>query len=155
MHNHAYNSLSGAFCYSKAGLAEGTNSATIKTAAPNGAGVDYAINGLFYHLADADNIAITAAAVQADLTTCLYLVQVNAAGTVSTVKGTEVLTADLVNGKKGLHWPQPTAGNCPIGAFKIVTSGATYTAGTTDNGAANITDTYYDFPAVPAYTLSS
>ena len=85
----------GTLCLSKAGLAEGTNANTIKTAAPNGAGVDYVINGVLYHLTDADNIAMTALAQQAELTTCIYLVCVNAAGDVSIVKGTEVTTADI------------------------------------------------------------
>ena len=50
---------SGTLCLSKAGLAEGTNAATIKTAAPNGAGIDYAIEGILYHKADGDNVAMT------------------------------------------------------------------------------------------------
>jgi hypothetical protein len=132
-------------CYSKAGLAEGTNAATIKTAAPNGAGTDYAINGLAYHHADTDNIAMNALAIQADLTTCLYLVQITSAGVVSLKKGVEVLTADLAAGNKVLHWPLPDANNCPIGAIKVATSATTFTSGTTDLSAAGVTATYYDF----------
>lgn len=155
MNNLGYNSITQSLCLSKAGLAEGTNANTIKIAAPNGAGVDYIINGLFYHKADADNIAMTAADAQADLTTCLYLVQLDTDGNVTTVKGEEVLTAKLLAGAVGLHWPQPTAGKCPIGAIKVVNSGGTFTAASTDLGAGTVTDTYYDFPAIPGYTLSS
>ena len=36
----------GTVCVTKAGLAEGTNTATLKMAAPNGLGVEYAIGGL-------------------------------------------------------------------------------------------------------------
>lgn len=144
-------------CYSKAGLAEGTNANTIKTAAPNGAGIDYAIEGIAYHKADTDNIAMTAHAVQAVSTSCLYLVQINAAGTVSTKKGNEVLTADITAGRKNLQWPVPDADNCPIGAVRVDTnSSTTFTAGSTDLGAAGITDTYYDFiGGLPAYPITS
>lgn len=132
--------------FSRAGLAEGTNAATILIAAPNGAGIDYAIDGLGYHKADVDNIAVTAHAQQAVSTKCLYLVQVDSAGTVSTVKGDEVLTADLTAGTKVLHWPRPDNDRCPIGAYKVETDAATtFTNGTTDLGAAGITDTYYNF----------
>lgn len=147
----------GTFCLAKAGLAEGTNSATIKTAAPNGAGVDFCIDGVLYHHADTDNISVTAATAQADLTTCLYLVCASAAATptITVVKGTEQITASLTAGKVALEWPIPTAGTCPIGAFKVVNSGGTYTAGTTDLGAGTVTDTYYDLLAVPPAPLSS
>lgn len=133
-------------CFSRAGLAEGTNAATIQIAAPNGAGIDYAIDGIAYHKADTDNIAVTAHAVQAVSTKCLYLVQINAAGTVSTKKGTEVLTADLTAGVAVLQWPELDDDNCAIGGYKVETNGSTtFTNGTTDLGAAGITDVYYNF----------
>lgn len=133
-------------CFAKAGLAEGTNANTIKINAPNGAGIDFAINGIAYHKADTDNIAVTAHSVQAVSTKCLYLVQIDSSGTVSTKKGTEVLTADLTAGTTVLQWPTPDANKCPIGAYKIETDGSTtFTNNTTDLGAAGITDTYYDF----------
>jgi len=147
----------GTVCLSKAGLAEGTNSATIKTVAPNGAGVDFAIDGVLYPYADTDNIAVTAATAQADLTSCLYLVCASAAASpaITVVKGTEVLTASLTSGDDVLEWPEPTAGTCPIGGFKVVNSGGTFTAGTTDLGAGTVTDTYYDFFLVPPAPLTS
>jgi hypothetical protein len=149
-------SITGTLCFSKAGLAEGTNANTIKLAAPNGAGVDYLIDGLFYHKADTDNIALTVCAPQADLTTCLYLVQLNTNGDVSIVKGTDHPTHKLADGGSGsLAWPKPTVGCCPIGAFKVVNVGGTFTTGTTDLGAATVTDTYYDFPAIPGYQLAT
>ena len=138
----------GTICLSKAGLAVGSAGATVDIAAPNGAGVDFAIDGILYHKVDTANNAITAAAVQAVSSSCLYLVQINAAGTVSVVKGTAVLTANV--GNTPLFWPDPSANNCPIGGFRIDTDSThTYTAGTTENGAAGITDTYYDFFAIP------
>jgi hypothetical protein len=130
--------------FSKAGLAEGTNSATIAIAAPNGAGVDYAVNGIAYHKADTDNIAMTALPVQAVSTTCLYLVQI-AGGTVSIVKGNEVLTANL-GIENNCQIPMPDENNCPLGYIKVETNDSTtFTSGTTDLGAAGITDTYVDF----------
>lgn len=144
-------------CYSKAGLAEGTNANTIKTNAPNGAGTDYAINGFAYHKADTDNIAVTAHAQQAALTKCIYLVQINSAGTVSTKKGTEELTADLTAGKRVLHWPEPDADCCAIGAYKVaLANAATYTNGSTDHSATDVTVTYYDFAGgLPVEPLTS
>ncbi len=143
-------------CLSKAGLAEGTNANTFKVAAPNGAGVDFVIDGIAYHYADTDNIAMTAAAAQADLTTCLYLVCISSGGTVTTVKGTEVLTADLTAGKEVLVWPDRTAGTCPVGAIKVTNSGGTFTAGSTDLGAGTVTDVYYDFAmGMPTRPLTS
>lgn len=143
-------------CLSKAGLAEGTNANTFKIAAPNGAGIDFVIAGLAYHKADTDNINMTAAAAQADLTTCLYLVCIDADGTVSTVKGTEELTADLSAGTAVLHWPTPTANTCPIGAIKVKNIAGTFTAGSTDLGAGTVTDVYYDFAlGMPTAPLAS
>lgn len=144
-------------CFSKAGLAEGTTAAKFKTAAPNGAGIDYAIDGVAYHKADTDDLSLTAAAVQAVSTKCLYLIQIDSAGALSSVKGVEELTADLTNGKRVLHWPEPAEDKCPIGAIKVETDGSTtFTANTTDLGAAGITDTYYDFAGgMPSAPLTS
>lgn len=128
--------------FGKAGLAEGTNAATIQIATA----IAYAIRGLAYSKAVTDNIAVTAHAQQAVSTKCLYLVQIDKTGAVSTKKGDEVATADLTAGIKALHWPAPDKDKCPIGAYKVETDGATtFTNGTTDLGAAGITDTYYDF----------
>ncbi len=146
----------GTFCLSKAGLAEGTNVATFKTAAPNGAGIDYCIDGLLYHKADGDNIAMNALATQAALTTCLYLVQINSAGNFTLKKGDEVLNADLSAGNAVLHWPLPDASNAAVSYIKIaLANAATFTCGTTDLGAADVTDTYYDVFAPPVRPLTS
>lgn len=146
-------------CLSKAGLAIGDGAKTGPAlAAPNGAGTDFAINGLAYHKADAITvIPFVAGTVVGLLSKCLFLVQINAAGTVSFVQGTQRTTADLAAGKEVLHWPQPTAGNCPIGAVKITTaSSATFTPGTTALDAANVTATYYDFAGgMPTAPLTS
>lgn len=146
----------GTVCLSKAGIKIGNSDAKdLDIAAPNGAGVDYAINGIAYHKADAADIAITAATAQAELTSCLYLVCLNSSGTLSTVKGTEVTTADI-GVTKVLDWPSPAANTCPIAAVRVDTAeGYTFTAGTTNFSATGITDTYYDLFAVPDQPLRS
>lgn len=124
---------------SKAGIAEGTNAATIAIAAPNGAGVDYMINGVLYHKADGDNIAMTAATAQAAETFAKYLVSLNAAGTVTITKGADAATSALA------LLPATPASEAAIGYIEIQTAAATtFTSGTTDLSAAGITDTYVD-----------
>lgn len=143
-------------CLSKAGLKIGSTAAELAIAAPNGAGVDFAINGKLYHLADDATVAVTAQTIQPALYTCLYLVQLDSDGTLSTVKGTQVLTADLTAGSEVLKWPQPTANCCPIGYYKVVTAlTATYTAATTDHNAASVTTTYGDLMVLPPRPLTS
>lgn len=147
----------GTFCLSKAGLAEGTNDSTIKIAAPNGAGVDYVINGILYHKADADNIDPTVCDAQAAGTTCLYLFTLNTAGVLDTIKGVEVSTAALTAGTAVLHWPAPAANTCPIGALKIVAGTVAWTVGTDDitTDAGTATFTFYDLFAVPTAPLTA
>lgn len=125
--------------FMKGGLAEGTNAATIKTVAA----VDYCINGLMYSKAITDNIAITAGSVQAISTFCKYLVSIDAAGTVTTTAGNVAASAALA------LVPDLPASSAPLGYFQIATDGVTtYTPGTTDNGAAGITDTYQDMSSM-------
>ena len=129
----------------KAGLGIGSTPAELSIAAPNGAGLDFAIDGIAYHLADDATVVMTAMATQAVLTSCLYLVQLDSSGTLSTKKGVEALTSAL-GVSANLQWPIPDADRCPIGGFKVsLLSTATFTGATTDLDAANVTDTYYDF----------
>lgn len=148
----------GVFCMSKAGLAIGDGAKTgIALASTVGTGTDFCINGILYNKADsATNVPLTAAAIQPVLTKCLYLVCINSSGTISTVKGDAVLTADLTAGTKVLRWPALPVDLATIGAVKItLASTATFTAGTTALDAANVTATYYDLFAVPATPLTS
>jgi len=147
MNNISFLSANGNFNLGNAQLAEGTNANTIKTTAAT----DYVINGLVYTKAATDNIAVTACAVQADLTTCLYLVTIIADGTVTTTKGTEQLTGS----GKDLLWPAIPANSAVLGAFKVVNSGGTFTAGSTDLGAGTVTDTYYNFFTPPTWVLQA
>lgn len=135
-------------CLSKAGLAIGSTPEEIAIAAPNGAGVDFCIDGIAYHYADDASVANVPASTldtQAADTTCIWLVQINAAGTVSMVKGDDVLNTDLDDGRAALHWPEPSADNCPIGAVKVKTVGTAFIPDTDAFDESWVTDTYYDF----------
>jgi hypothetical protein len=137
----------GTLCLSSAGLAVGSTAQKIKIAAPNGAGVDYAINGKLYHKADTDDLFLFTGLTQAADTTCLYLMLLNSAGTASIVQGTAVTSTDYNSGDAVLHWPEPTAGTCCVGAIKLVTT-AVFTGTTTALGTGN-TATYYNLMTVP------
>jgi len=146
----------GTMCLAKAGLAIGSTEKELAIAAPNGAGVDFAIKGIIYHLADDGSEAVTAGTAQSALTTCIYLVCLNSSGTLSTVQGTEQLNASLTAGTVVLAWPTPTADTCCIGAVKVkCENDATFTAGTTDFDETDVTATYYDLLCVPVAPLTS
>ena len=139
-------------CLSKAGLAIGDGSKLgVAIVSTVGSGVDYVIDGVIRNLADAaTDKPLTAAAQQAAASKCLYLIQVNAAGTVSSVKGTAELTTDLNAGVEVLHWPQPAADNCPIGAVLMITTTTAFTAGTTALDGTGCTAAYYNLSTVPS-----
>lgn len=150
------NNRGGTFCLSNAGLAVGSTKSQVAIAAPNGAGVDYCIKGISYHKVDDATEAITAADTQAVLTTCLYVVCLDAAGTVSSVKGREVLNADLVAGTDVLEWPEVDEDVRPIGALKVkCENAATFTANTTLHDATDVTVTYYNLFTIPSAPLTA
>jgi len=146
----------GTICLSQAGLKIGnSDSAAVDIAAPNGAGVDFAIDGVLYHKADAADISITAGTI-ATLSTAVALVLLNSSGTLSTVMGTAATIADLAAGDAVLRFPTPTENTCPIGYLHIVNASATtWTAGTDDLDASDVTTTYIDIMAVPVAPLTS
>lgn len=127
-------------CFGKAGLTEGTNANTIKTATA----VAYSINGKAGSLGATDNLAMTACAVQPISTYCKYLVSVALDGsTVTTTKGNNAATAALA------LLPELPASSAPIGYFQILTDASTtFTSGTTDLSAAGITETYQDLSSM-------
>ena len=93
---------------------------------------------------------------QAADTTCLWLVQITAAGVVSMKKGVEELNTDLAAGKRVLHWPEPDADNCPVGAVKVKTVGTAFVPDTDSFAETWVTDTYYDFiGGMPVEPLTS
>ncbi len=138
-------------CLSKAGLKIGNGDVKdFDIAAPNGAGIDFSINGVLYHVADCQDQPLTAATAQVALSSCIYLICASTAGALTSVKGTDCLAADLAAGTQVLRIPDPTAGTCPIGYIRVDTGAATtFTAGTTNLNAALITDTYVDLCMLP------
>jgi hypothetical protein len=131
---------------SKAGLGIGSTPAQLSTANPSGTGLEYCIDGISYYKVDDATVVMSAMSVQAVSTSCLYLVELDAAGALTTKKGKEVLTADIGVVGGSLQWPLPSADKCAIGGFKVaLNASTTYTGATTDLDAAGVTDTYYDF----------
>ena len=152
------NPRGGTYCVSSAGLAIGDGAKTGPAiVGEDSLGLTFAIDGILYYKADAATvIPLTAATAQAVSTSCLYLMQIDTAGTVSSVKGREVLTADLTDGSEVLEWPVPADGKCPIGAVRIDTDSThTFTPGTTALDAAGITETYYNLITVPVNPLTA
>ena len=111
--------------------------------------------------AAATNLPLSAGPLQPVLTTCLYLIYVNAAGTVAAIAVKPVLSADLANGAAVLKWPDMPAivsnGNvAPVAAVRItLASTATFQPGVTALDAANVTTTYTQLFSLPANPLQS
>lgn len=117
-------------------LAEGAADNTFKT----GATITGVVNGVIFTKAATDNIAMTAATQQAISTFAKYAVCLNASGTFATVKGTSAATSAAA------LLPACASGYIPVGAIEVATDGSTtFTAGSTDLGAAGITDVYTNF----------
>jgi hypothetical protein len=120
------------------GLAEGTNSATLKTTAD----CTYNIAGVDYTKDITDNIAMTAAAEQAISIYCYYLISIDTTGAVTVTKGTDSTTA----AEAAIAMPALPANSAPLGTILIQTDGShTFTSGTTDLSAAGITKTIKDW----------
>lgn len=139
--------LSGNLGLSSGKIAEGTNAGTIQTAAA----LDYLINEQLYSKAITDNIALTACTVQAAGTTVVYSLFVNAAGTVTTVKGAEQKTGS----KQPLSWGIQPADTAMFGAIKVANATNPFTTGTTDLSAMGVTAIYYNVMAQPSFTLQA
>lgn len=138
----------GTLCLGKAGLVVGSDTAKVQIAAPNGAGVDFAIGGYLYHKGDTDDCFTLSGSIQTVLYTCIYLLSLDKTGTAHCTQGKEVLTADITSGKTPLEFPAAPVDCCAIGAIKVNASGALFNPGTTALGTGN-TVVYYDLFAVP------
>jgi hypothetical protein len=140
VHTKVLQFLLGTRCFDNAGLAIGTTTTTVKTANA----IDYCINGMVYSKAATDDFFVhTDLTVQADGTTKYYLLTIDASGNDHVIQGTATALPDV-----------PSA-QCPVGALKIVTSGAAFTPATTAHGAAGVTTTYYNLSCVPVSGLPS
>ena len=128
---------------SAAGLAEGTNANTFKTANT----LVYTSDGVFKSKNATNNIAFSAGhAVVPASSTCLFGVWIDAAGTVSTSQGSIVPSGDPK--------PFPTAPAADltlVGLIQVTTNGSTtFTAGSTDLGAGGVTDAFFDTSRMPS-----
>lgn len=149
MSYNLYNNAGFTGMLSKAGLAEGSTDADIQVNAPNGAGIDFMLDGIAYHKADEDEILpqedSAACDEQAAGTTCIYLVQVLASdGTISVKKGNEETTGS----KELCERPTPDDGNVAVGEFVVVSGAAAFQVGVddfTDDLDAAGSITFYDF----------
>lgn len=129
------------YCTTHVGLAEGTNANTFQLARAVGA----VINGVAVHKAVTDNIAFSGGhTAQAALTKAAYFVMMDASGTISTIQaglGPKPGVQSYV--PRAVEWPNVTDKAC-LGAIVVQTdNAATFTAGATDLGAADVIDTYH------------
>lgn len=132
-----------------AGLGESASTAAkIKTTAT----ATFTINGVFKSLAANDSIAFSSghtalAANQA----CLFAVwcdgSADSESACSTTQGPIVASGDTC------PVPPLSTGKALLGLIKVVTGATTFTPGTTDLGAANVTDTYYNCMVMPGAGL--
>ncbi len=138
--------------FATGGLAEGTNANTFKTTAT----VPYAIDGVLYSKAATDNLAFSAGHTSlAAGQSCLFGVVLDTAGNVTTVQGPIITTSDLTAKIKALHWPVQPAGKCMIGAIRVqCDNAAVFVPNTTDLGAADVVDTYYNLCGLPSQPLA-
>jgi len=132
---------SGFLSLTAAGLAEGTNSATFKTANT----LTFTNNGVFKSKAATDNLTFSTGTALANSQACLFAVWINASGTVTTTQGPIQAAGDPC--------PVPTAAASNltlVGLIKVTTSSAaTFTPGTTDLSASGVTGAYSDCMDMP------
>ena len=137
---------SGFMSLTAAGLAEGTNANTYKTTAT----LAYTINGVFYSKGATDNIAMTSTAgTVPPSSAALYAVWIDSSGNLSNTRGPVVASGDPCPVPT-----QATPNTALVGLIKVVTfASTTFTPGSTDLGAAGVTDTYYDCSVMPGAAL--
>lgn len=153
MDNLNHGPRGGTCCLGNAGV---IIDASAKADAETLADIPYCINGLMYTLTSGDGDIQLDGNTVTSLYTALFLVCVDAAGTVTVVKSDEVLNDDLANGDAVLKWPNPTKDTCPIAGLKIKNASASvFTGGTTLLDATDITFTAYNFYRVPTTHITS
>lgn len=132
---------SGYVSLTAAGLAEGTNATTFKTTNT----LTYTNNGVFKSKAGTDNLPFSSGhTALAQYQACLFGVWIDASGNVTTSQG------PIVNAGDPCPVPgAPAAGVTLVGLIKVTTAATTFTPNTTDLGAANVTDVYYDCMLMP------
>lgn len=137
-----------AYSLGAAGLAEGTNANTFKTSNI----LHYVINGRSYVKAATDNIAF---AVESSLTSaftaltakqvCVFFFFIDSAGTITVSQTTPTYDSQSASYvSRAYDWPEVANKAC-IGALKLdCQNSATFTVNSTDLGAADVVDTFYN-----------
>lgn len=145
--NNLNGSYGGNMGLSKAGLAEGTAANTFKTANT----FLFTVDGVVYSYAATDNVAFSSGhTALGNNQTSLFAVWIDSASAVTTTQGDVVNTVDLTDNKVALKMPDILDDKALIGLIKVATAVATFTPGSTDLGATNVTDTYYDCSVMPS-----
>ena len=134
--------LKSAYSLGAAGLAEGTNANTFKTSNA----LHYAINGRAKLKAATDNLAFSAGHTSlAAKQVCAFFVLLDASGNVTTQQSTiypNNQSQDYV--ARAIEWPNPID-KAVIGAIVVdCRNAAVFVPNTTDLGAADVTEAYYD-----------
>lgn len=132
---------SGYLSLTAAGLAEGTNANTFKTANT----LTFTSNGVFKSKSATDNLAFSTGTALAASQACLFAVWITSGGTITTTQGPIVAAGDPCPVPA-----QTTANTTLVGLIKVTTSSAaTFTPGSTDLSASGITGAYYDCMDMP------
>lgn len=160
------------FALNSGALANGTVNGTIQITAA----INYVLDGIFRTKAITNNISIAinngSQVYQAPAgvgpangtftggvngSTRLYLLSMDAAGTVIVTPGAIVDSAELAGGRAALHFPNtPVSTLCPFGAIRVaLTAGTTFTPGQTVLTAAGVTVSYINLADVPANPLTA
>lgn len=137
---------SGFVSLTAAGLAEGTNAATFKTSNT----LTFINNGVFKSKNATDNLAFSAGhTALGQNQACLFGVWIDGSGNVSTSQGPIVAAGDPCPVPGVPASSVETDRVTLVGLIKVTTGATTFTPGTTDLGAANVTDAYFDCMAMP------
>lgn len=132
-----------------AGLGESAGAAAkMKTTAT----LAYTINGVFKSLSANDDIAFSAGHTTVPANSaCLFAVWVD--GSADSESACSTTQGPIVAAGDPCPPPLMASGKALIGLVKVVTGATTFVPGTTDLGAANVTDTYYNCMVMPGASL--
>lgn len=148
-------------CLSQGGVAVGSTATKVKSAASNGAGIDYAIDGLLYHKADTDDLWTLSGTALVGSTTntgqaCIFGLLLDTSGTATIVQGDIKNLSDVNGGNAVIPFPVTPVSKCMVGAVLVATnSDTTFTPGTTSLAASGVTDTYFNFIVPPNEGLNA
>ena len=131
-------------CFGKAVLAEGSAANEFKTTTNT---ITYTIKGKAYTKAPTDGFAMTAGTTQPAYSKCAYGVLLDTSGNATTIQGPIKTFSSAATYSAESVLPLPENSNpdkCLIGYIVIQTAATTFTAASTDIGAANITESFVD-----------